>query len=327
MDKQRYFCTLFDKNYLLKGVVMIRTLLRHCPHARVIVVCMDDEAFEMLGKLSILGVDLVRLTDVENEELLRVKPGRSIAEYCWTLTASICWHALETRPEIDMITYLDADLMFYSDVEPLFDEIGEKSVAIIEHRFMPRLAHLEAYGRYNVEWITFRRNDVGLACLKKWRDQCIEWCFARLEDGRMGDQKYLDSWPEDYPGEIQVLMHKGAGIAPWNFGNYTYTGEGRSFFVDGSPLIFYHFHQFQLLTNGGYSWMNSKYEGNDEIPAGIYQAYERELEAEVRRVRSADAGFQGGFRSPAAVMLRRAAQVVVPIWLKNGIRRLGIQMW
>jgi hypothetical protein len=122
-------------------------------------------------------------------------------------------------------------------------------------------------------------------------------------------------------------MHKGAGIAPWNFGNYTYTEEGRTFFVDGSPLIFYHFHQFQLLTNGGYSWMNSKYEGNDQIPAGIYQAYERELEAEVQRVRRTDAGFQGGFRSPAAVMLRRAAQAVVPIWLKNGIRRLGIQMW
>jgi hypothetical protein len=327
MDQQRYFCTLFDKNYLLKGVVMIRTLLRHCPHARIVVVCMDDETHQLLGKLAILGVDLVPLAQVENEELLRVKPGRSIAEYCWTLTASICWHVLETRAEIDMVTYVDADLMFYSDVEPLFDEIGAKSVAIIEHRFMPRLAHLEAYGVFNVEWITFRRSDVGLACLKKWRDQCIEWCFARLEDGRMGDQKYLDSWPTDYPGEVQVLQHKGAGIAPWNFGNYQYHQEGSSFFVDGSPLIFYHFHQFQLLTNGGYSWMNSKYQGDDEIPGAVYKAYERELEAELVRVRSAESSFQGGFRSPASVMLRRAVQVAVPIWLKNGIRRLGIQMW
>jgi hypothetical protein len=73
--------------------------------------------------------------------------------------------------------------------------------------------------------------------------------------------------------------------------------------------------------------MSSKYQGNDEMPAGIYKAYECELEAELLRVRKADTSFQGGFRSPAAVMLRRAAQIVVPIWLKNGIRRLGIQMW
>lgn len=327
MDHPRYFCTLFDKNYLLKGVVMIRTLLRFCPHGRIVVVCMDDETHTVLGKLAIAGVDLLTLAQVENEELLRVKPGRSIAEYCWTLTASICWHILETRPEIDLITYLDADLMFYSDIEPLFDEIGDKAVAIIEHRFMPRLAHLEAYGRYNVEWVSFRRNDTGLRCLKTWRDQCIEWCFARLEDGRLGDQKYLDSWPADYPGQVVVLQHKGAGLAPWNFSNHQYRQAGSQILVDDSPLIFYHFHQFQLLTNGGYSWMNSKYQGNDPMPDIVYQAYERELERELVRVRAAASDFSGGFRSPAAVMLRRAAQVAIPIWLKNGIRRLGIQMW
>jgi hypothetical protein len=327
MDQQRYFCTLFDKNYLLKGVVMIRTLLRFCPRARVVVVCMDDDAFRLLGKLAIPGVDLVPLAEVENADLLRVKPGRSIAEYCWTLTASVCWHLLETRPEIDMITYLDADLMFFSDVEPLFDEIGAKSVAIIEHRFMPRLAHLEAYGRFNVEWVSFRRNEVGLRCLKTWRDQCIEWCFARLEEGRLGDQKYLDTWPADYPGEVQVLQHKGAGVAPWNFSNYRYRLQGGAYFVDELPLIFYHFHQFQLLSNGGYSWMSSKYQGKDEMPAQVYRAYELELSHELAQVRGAEAAFQGGFRSPAMVMLRRTLQIAVPIWLKNGIRRLGIQFW
>jgi hypothetical protein len=327
MDQQRYFCTLFDKNYLLKGVVMIRTLLRFCPHARVTVVCMDDEAYHLLGKLGLPGVELVRLAEVENDELLRIKPGRSIAEYCWTLTASVCWYVLETRPHIEMITYLDADLMFYSDVEPLFTEIGAKSVAIIEHRFMPRLAHLEGYGRFNVEWVSFRRNEVGLRCLKVWRDQCIEWCFARLEEGRLGDQKYLDSWPADYPGEVQILQHKGAGVAPWNFTNYQYSERGGALFADECPLIFYHFHQFQLLSNGGYSWMNSKYHGKDPMPTLVYKAYEKALEQELTRVRRADPQFQGGLRSPGMVLLRRVLQVALPIWLKNGVRRLGIQFW
>ena len=30
-----YFCTLFDSNYLLKGVAMLRTLKQHCPDAQV----------------------------------------------------------------------------------------------------------------------------------------------------------------------------------------------------------------------------------------------------------------------------------------------------
>ena len=102
--------------------------------------------------------------------------------------------------------------MFYSSVEPLFEEIGDSSIAVIEHRFTPRLKYLEENGRFCVEWVSFRRDKEGLACLYRWRDQCVEWCFARLENGRMGDQKYLDEWPARY-ATTHVLQHPGAGLA------------------------------------------------------------------------------------------------------------------
>ena len=33
----RYFCTLFDSHYLLKGLAMVRSLARFCPGATVYV--------------------------------------------------------------------------------------------------------------------------------------------------------------------------------------------------------------------------------------------------------------------------------------------------
>jgi len=69
----------------------------------------------------------------------------------------------------------------------LFDEIGDSSIAIIEHRFSPRLKDREVNGRFCVEWNGFRRDDQGLDCLSRWRAQCIEWCYYRLEDGKMGE--------------------------------------------------------------------------------------------------------------------------------------------
>jgi hypothetical protein len=63
---------------------------------------------------------------------------------------------MQYHPEIDFPTYVDADLLFYSDVKPLYDEIGDASFAIIEHRFSPRLQDREVNGRFCVKWDGFR---------------------------------------------------------------------------------------------------------------------------------------------------------------------------
>ncbi|MBX3588577.1 MAG: hypothetical protein KF796_18260 [Ramlibacter sp.] len=326
MKPVRHFCTLFDSNYLLKGVVMLQTLRQWCPTAEVEVLCMDSQTQRLLQTLALPGVTTLSLQTVEDEDLLRVKPGRSIAEYCWTLSASLCWYLMRNRPGVEMLTYLDADLMFFSPVEPLFDEIGGKSIAIIEHRFTPRLRHLEAYGRYNVEWVSFRRDADGLQCLQRWRDQCIEWCFARLEDGKLGDQKYLDAWPQDYPS-VHVLQHKGAGVAPWNYPNHQFREAGGAIFVDEAPLLFYHFHQFQLLTGMRYDHVSAVYSADVPPPASVYHRYEAALESVLNTIRAIEPGFNGGIRPAAAVLARRVIQRVIPVGIKNLIRRAGVQPW
>lgn len=325
MAEGRHYCTLFDSNYLLKGLVMLNTLARHSPGAVVHVLCMDEPTYHLLGVLD-LDVRRLRLNEVEDAELLRVKPSRSVAEYCWTLSPALCWHVLATNPEIESLTYLDADLMFFSDVTPLFDEIGAASVAIIEHRFTPRLAHLEAYGRFNVEWVTFRRDGEGLECLKTWRDQCIEWCFARLENGRNGDQKYLDAWPSTYRS-LCILQHKGAGVAPWNFANYCFSMRDGRVMVDDDPLIFHHFHQFQILSGGRYDYMSTAYSAGSAIPRVVYHPYARAVEEALLHVRSVEPAFTAGIRPAMAVKTRRAFQRFLPVGLKNVLHRVGIQTW
>lgn len=188
----RYFCTLFDRGYLIKGLAMMLSLLKNCPNAKVFVLCMDTVTYDVLTSLKLNWVVCIKLEDVEDERLLDVKRDRGVAEYCWTLSPVFPSFVLEENSEIDYLTYLDADLYFYSSVDPIFEEIEKSSVAIIEHRFTQRLKDRVVNGRFCVEWVSFRRDKEGLACLSRWREQCIEWCFYRLEDNKMGDQKYLD---------------------------------------------------------------------------------------------------------------------------------------
>jgi hypothetical protein len=316
------FCTLFDNNYLAKGVAMLRSLQAHCPDARVYVLCMDEAVREMLGQLAMPEVYCLSLAEVEDETVLAVKPGRSRAEYCWTLSPCLPWHLLERHAEIDLITYLDADLYFYSAIQPLFDEIGSASITVIEHRFVPLFQHLESRGRFCVEWVSFRRDAEGLACLKRWREQCIEWCFYRLEADRMGDQKYLDKWPQQYRS-LHVLQHPGAGVAPWNYARYRFDRDSAGrICVDDVPLIFYHFHQFQLLSNGGFDRLSDYYSRSGPVPDMVYAEYERCIRRVMAELRGLQSGFSGGVRPYLEVKTQRLVQRLASEWLKRWLKRL-----
>ncbi|CAN1498920.1 hypothetical protein MCEMIEM12_00425 [Burkholderiaceae bacterium] len=317
----RYFCTLFNSGYLLKGIAMIRSLKHFCPAIKVYVLCMDEQTKSILERLNLPFVICITLVEVENKELLKAKAGRGVAEYCWTLSSCFTWYVIQNNPEIDFLTYLDADLLFYSDVQPLFDEIGGASIAIIEHRFTERLKDREINGRFCVEWVSFRRDDQGLACLSRWRDQCIEWCYNRIEDGKMGDQKYLDEWPNRY-SFCHIIMHPGAGIAPWNYAQYHFGKDiNGNLTVEGSSLIFYHFHQFQLLDNGKFDRLSGFYTSECTEPNDIYNIYEEILKNIHKDVLAVAPNFSAGLQRAQGVFLRRLIQKYIPTTIKNYVRK------
>jgi len=209
---------------------------------------MDRACYDTLFQLKLSNVHLIALEDFEagDEKLLRAKENRSLIEYYFTCTPSLLLFIFGAFPEVDRVTYLDADLFFFANPEPIFKEICDRSVAIIGHRFPPHLRHLEEFGIYNVGWLSFKRDEHAIACLHWWREQCIEWCYDRVEDGRFADQRYLDTWPDRFPSVV-VLRHKGANLAPWNVSNYKIRAEGGRIWVDEQPLIFFHFHGLKKI--------------------------------------------------------------------------------
>jgi len=316
-----YFCTLFDSEYLLKGLAMIRSLAKFCPEMKIYVLCMDDQTKLILERLNMPFVNCIALSEVENKELLKAKADRGVAEYCWTLSSNFTWYVMQSYREISLLTYIDADLLFYSDVQPIFDEIGDASVAIIEHRFTERLKDREVNGRFCVEWVSFRRDDQGLTCLSSWSEQCIEWCYYRLEDGKMGDQKYLDEWPSRY-STCHIIMHPGAGIAPWNYAQYHFgKALNGSPMVEGTPLIFYHFHQLQFLDNGKFDRLSSFYTCEKPEPSEIYEIYEVALKKCLLEVRDIIPDFKNGLKRGKNIFLRRLIQKYVPSGVKNSLRK------
>lgn len=245
----RHFCTYFDSHYLLRGLVLYQSLKRHAPEFTLWVLCFDEAVFDALTQLAWPGLQPIRLDDFERGDgaLARVKPARSRVEYYFTCSPSLPLYLLDHQPQIDTLTYLDADLCVYDRLDPIWEELGQASVLILPHRFSAQLRDRERYGLYNVGWLTFRNDLAGRACLTWWRERCLEWCYDRVEGGKFADQKYLDDWPQRF-ANVAVLQNSAAGLAPWNWMNYRLMLEDHQLRVDGSPLIFYHFHGFKRFS-------------------------------------------------------------------------------
>ncbi|MCX8125317.1 MAG: glycosyl transferase [Spirochaetes bacterium] len=248
--KQIHFCTFFDRNYLIRGLALHASLLRQCQKPFTLwILCFDDETYNILSELNPPNVRLITHYEFEDGDnaLIAAKNNRTRIEYYWTCTPSLPLYILRYNPEVDLITYLDADLYFFSDPQPIFDEMGDASILIIEHRYASEHRDLEKKaGIYNVGWVSFRHDINGQSCLTWWRERCLEWCHKRTEDNRFGDQLYLDDWPQRFKN-VAVLQHKGANVAPWNVTSYQVQQTNGLVTIDGYPLIFFHFHGFHFV--------------------------------------------------------------------------------
>lgn len=286
-----HYCTYFDRNYLTRAIALHGSLVRHSSPFTLWALCFDDDAYAALEALQLAGVEPISLAELEaaDPELREVKGSRTIVEYYFTCSPSLPLHIMREHSEVELITYLDADLLFYSSPQPIFDELGDGSVVIVPHRFPEHLRHLEVYGKYNVGLLSFRHDARGLAVLERWREQCLEWCFDRVEDGRFADQGYLDAWPGQ-PGVV-VLQNPGAGLAPWNFMRYRIELHTEPPSVDGRPLIFYHFQGVRAIRPGLWDIGLDTYGSmGAALRRRLYRRYIGELQSADRVLRSRISG-------------------------------------
>jgi hypothetical protein len=305
VSAKREFCTLFDSNYLIKAVAMYRSLERSCPSFHLTACCFDELAERMLPRLGLERMSVIPVRELEAHDaaLLGVKSDRSAIEYYLTATPALPLFILEARPELDEITYLDADLLFFADPEPLFEEMRDASVMITPHRFSPEYAQNEMNGIYNVQFMTFRRDERGMTALRWWHDRCIEWCYYRFEDGKLGDQKYLDDWPERFQG-VHVLQHTGGGLAPWNASQYRVWADGGRIFVDQQSLVFFHYHRVRMRRNDKHDSHPPGYHVPWRTRRIIFPPYLRALEAALSEIQAVAPDFDRGIDAPRTVRER-----------------------
>lgn len=259
-----HYVTLFDSTFLPQGLALHTSMIRHAGDFELTVIAMDEPVEDFLLDMALPHMSVVSLPEVETGELRRVKPSRSIAEYCWTITPFAA-DVVFSRTSAERVTYLDADLCFLKDPTPVFDEMeSSKAAALITaHAYAPEYEQSDVYGRFCVQFMPFDRSS-SEEIRKMWQRQCIDWCFAEPSDGKFGDQKYLDEWPTRYGADVHVLQNVSLLQAPWNAVRFP---------ADDAAV--FHFHRLRIIN------ADTVYPGLYRLPRehieSIYRPYLRDL--------------------------------------------------
>lgn len=239
------FCTLFDNGYLPQGLALLRSLERHVPGMRLWVLTMDQHSYHLLHQLNHPAVRLMRLEDCETEPLQLVRRQRSWGEYCWTLTPFLPFMVLQQNPDVSIVTYIDADCWLLGPVDPLLDrfEASGGHCMITPHSYTPWRDHTATAGTYCVQFMPFRRSPQTFRILEWWQQCCLKQCSSALGYGPLGDQGYLEDWPERFGPDVYVLDQPSLTLAPWNI---------ERFWAEAvvQPCL-YHFQGFRLYRWAG----------------------------------------------------------------------------
>lgn len=318
------FCTLFFANYSAKGVALYHSLERMCPDFHLYIVAMDDVCTQILQGLSLQYATIISIEELEGfyPTLKTIKKTRNKGEYSWTCKGPTLQYCLE-KYQLKDCSYLDSDLYFFSDPTPLYQECPDADVMLMDHQYTPWYNYAETNGRYCAGYLYFKSTPNGLRVLRTWTDQCIDWCYGRHEDGKFGDQKYLDSFHERFDN-VHDLQHIGL-CAPWNVQQYEITKENDGLYArkNGTidKLILFHFH---FLKNQDFGKFNEFYLGPyrlcKSVMSYIYEPYLNELKQTCEYV---DTLYETD--ALASSVLRMSMLQYMWHWCKNAWKRNKIQ--
>ena len=268
-----HYITLFDSLFLPQGLALHASLTRHAGRFTLWVLCLDDKTQQVLDSLGAPTLKTICLAEVESDELLAVKPGRTRAEYCWTLTPYTPKIVFDRAPDAQRVTYVDSDVFLLRSPRAIFEEFERsgKSVMITDHAYDAEYDHSAVVGQYCVQFMTFVRGS-SEPVRRWWQDRCIEWCFATPEDGKLGDQKYLDDWPTRFGPLVHVLHQIDLLLAPWNARRFPY-----------SRAVAWHFQGLRLLRKRRVL-LHGPYSVPEVVHRMVYEPYLEELARSVQLI-------------------------------------------
>jgi hypothetical protein len=160
-------------------------------------------------------------------------------------------------PGCEAVIYLDPDIAVFSPLDEIVGALLQADVVLTPHQTAPDLEYEQIvaneictaqHGVYNLGFIGVGARDEGIRFARWWRDRVHRFGQEDTLRGIYTDQGWVNFVPAFFD-RVRVLRSPALNVAPWNLSTRVLAGSiDRGVSVNGSPLGFFHFSQFDRIS-------------------------------------------------------------------------------
>ncbi len=279
-DELYYLCSIVSNDYVTRAMALYNSIKRFHKNFHIWFCAMDDEAYVSLKRVCKKNVTILKLSDIEDEQISNIKASRSVKELCWSIKAWLLDYII-VNYKVKKILYCDSDIYFFSPLKDVYDEWGTYSFLMCTQRAPAELEHRCGY--YQAGLIGIKNDGYGKKILDWWKYQCLNWCYDSYDElgFKWGDQKYLEQIPSQFEN-IKVVTNIGINAAPWNLilNNLGYRVNiiNNKLFINKEKLCVYHFGSIKINNHSSFEiWHESIDNVDKKVMNLIYKPYFLEL--------------------------------------------------
>jgi hypothetical protein len=199
----------------------------------------------------------------------------NITEFC-TAIKPFCFSYFFSREEDMQAIYFDPDILVYSSLEEIWQLLDNKTAILTPHILTQEVDYtgvvpeqgILGNGIYNLGFVAFKKNAASVVLIHWWEKRLVSKSFIDKFDGLFTDQKWMEFLPVFLPPhELEIALHPGMNVAPWNYYERKIIREHEGFFAinrimggERKKLVFVHYSGFN------YKKLTSNNTGNKNIP-------------------------------------------------------------
>ena len=145
----------------------------------------------------------------------------------------------------DVVLYFDPDIYVYRSLNAALGDVEGVELTLTPHVTHPMIrddriineTHILASGIFNLGFIGVGPRSGPF--LGFWKERLARECIVDARNMRFVDQRWVDFAPGIF--DVRILRDTALNVAYWNLDQRELKWQVEEYFVDGEPLLFFHF--------------------------------------------------------------------------------------